>query len=320
MPAITDRFTADIRSPLKGQLIYRDDQLTGFGLRVTPKSKSYVVECKVNGTTRRVTLGRSGSIRADEARLQAQKLIQQMSAHRLPSKRLPQAPSLKELLALYLDKKQLRPATILTYRRVIEGPLQDWLDKPVTLITEEMIEARHKELSRPNHFGTMGHNQANQCMHTLSQLLNFAADNLHSPDGQPIILSNPVRKLNQTKSWYKTNRRELVVPDHKLAAWAEAVMALDSIAVRDYLLLLLLIGLRRTEAQALTWADINFGDQTLTIPAERSKNHREHRLPLSDFLLALLAHRKRQTGNLNGYFPALTATSRWPTLVMRSGP
>jgi integrase len=310
MPQLTDDFTCDIRSPLKGQVIYRDDDLIGFGLRVTASAKAYIAECRVNGTTRRVTLGRHGHIKADEARVQAQKLIHQMSAHRLPSKRLTQAPSLRELLALYLDKKQLRPATILTYRRVIEGPLQEWLDKPITTITGEMIQDRHKELSKPNHIGTLGHNQANQCMHTLSQLLNFAADNIQAPDGLPLIAVNPVLKLNQNKLWYKTNRREMVVPDHKLAAWAEAVMALESTSVRDYLLLLILTGLRRTEAQTLTWADINFGDQTLTIPAERSKNHREHRLPLSDFLLALLAHRKTQTKQ-----PMVTSSSaKAPTL------
>ena len=218
MPQITDDFTGDIRLPLKGQVIYRDDALVGFGLRITPSTKAYIAECKVNGTNKRITLGRYGTISADEARLQAKKLIEKMSAHRLPSKRSTQAPSLRELLALYLDKKQLRPVTVLTYSRVINGCLQDWLDKPITLITGEMVQTRHKELSKPNHFGTMGHNQANQCLHTLSQLFNFAADNLHTPDGQPLIAVNPVRKLNQNKSWYKVSRRELSVPDHKLAA------------------------------------------------------------------------------------------------------
>jgi integrase len=303
MPEITDHFTGDIKSPLKGQVIYRDDALTGFGLRVTPSFKSYIAECKVNGTARRVTLGRQGTISADEARTQAAKLIHKMSAKRLPSKRSTQAPTLKELLALYLARKQLRPATILTYKRVINGCLQDWLDKPITAITEEMVQTRHKELSKLNHMGTMGHDQANTAMHVLSRLLNYAADNLQSPDGQPVISLNPVQKLNQNKLWYKTNRRELVVPDHQLSAWYGAVMSLESTMVRDYLLLLVLTGLRRTEAISLKWSDINFEDQTLTILAEISKNHREHKLPLSDFILTLLAQRRAQTGESQWLFP-----------------
>jgi hypothetical protein len=35
MAQITDSFTGDTRGPLKGQVIYRDDALTGFGLRVS---------------------------------------------------------------------------------------------------------------------------------------------------------------------------------------------------------------------------------------------------------------------------------------------
>jgi integrase len=303
MSQITDEFTSDIRSPVKGQVIYRDDTLTGFGLRVTPSFKSYIAECKVNGTARRVTLGRHGSISANEARTQAAKLIHKMSAKRLPSKRSTHAPTLKELLALYLDRKTLRPATVLTYKRVINGCLQDWLDKPITTITEEMVQTRHRDLSKPNHMGTMGHDQANTAMHVLSRLLNYAADNLQSPDGQPVISLNPVQKLNQNKLWYKTNRRELVVPDHQLSAWYKAVMSLESTIVRDYLLLLVLTGLRRTEAISLKWSDINLEEQTLTIPAEISKNHREHKLPLSDFILTLLAQRRAQTGESQWLFP-----------------
>src|SRR5208337_3269602 len=108
-------------------------------------------------------------------------------------------PTLKELLALYLERKTLRQATILTYQRVINGCLADWLDKPITMIDEEMVQTRHRELSKLNHMGTMGHDQANASMHVLSRLLNYAADNLQSPDGQPIIFLNPVQKLNQNK-------------------------------------------------------------------------------------------------------------------------
>jgi integrase len=326
MPEITDHFTGDTTAPLKGQVIYRDDALIGFGLRVTASCKAYIAECRVNGTTRRVTLGRQGCISADDARMQAAKLIKKMSAKRLPSKRSTQAPSLGELLELYISKKQLRQNTILTYRRVINRCLKDWLGMPITLITEEMVQTRHKELSKLNHMGTMGHDQANSCMHVLSRLINFANINLPTPDGQPLLSINPVRKLNQNKLWYKASRKELVVPDHKLVEWFKAVMSLESTMVRDYLLLLILTGLRRTEAITLKWTDINFDEQTLTVPAEISKNNREHKLPLSDFILTLLAHRKTQTGNSQWLFPRATSDQfmAYPydsiaTAVKRSG-
>lgn len=200
MPMISDEFSRDIRSPLKGQAIYRDDELTGFGLRVTATQKAFIAECKVNGTNKRVTLGRYGAISADDARTQAKKLISQLAAKRLPSKRSVQAPTLRELLALYLDRKKLRPATVATYSSAINYCLQDWLDKPITAITTEMALERHKDLVRPNRMGTTGQLQANAAMHVLSRLLNFAADNLTGGDGMPIIETNPVKKLNQNRS------------------------------------------------------------------------------------------------------------------------
>jgi len=71
------------------------------------------------------------------------------------------------------------------------------------MIDTEMVQTRHRELSKLNHMGTMGHDQANAAMHVLSRLLNYAADTLTGVDGQPIITTNPVRKLNQNKLWHK---------------------------------------------------------------------------------------------------------------------
>jgi integrase len=68
-------------------------------------------------------------------------------------------------------------------------------------------------------------------------------------------------------------------------------MSLRQIYIRDYLLLLLLTGLRRREASTLRWNDVDFEARTLTIRAEVAKNKQEHCLPLTDFLFLLLSHR-----------------------------
>jgi hypothetical protein len=50
MPKISQKFIdRKIRRPDVGQVIYRDDELIGFGLRVTRGSMSYIVEGRVNG-------------------------------------------------------------------------------------------------------------------------------------------------------------------------------------------------------------------------------------------------------------------------------
>ena len=60
--------------------------------------------------------------------------------------------------------------------------------------------------------------------------------------------------------------------------------------VADYLVLLLLTGLRRSEGAQLKWADVDFAEKTLTV--RETKNGDDHVLPLSDHLEELLLRRK----------------------------
>jgi integrase len=62
-------------------------------------------------------------------------------------------------------------------------------------------------------------------------------------------------------------------------------------------------GLRRNEAATLRWVDVDFEARTLTIREEIAKNHREHKLPLSEFLFSLLSRRKQETADSEYVFP-----------------
>jgi hypothetical protein len=60
----------------KDQSFYRDETLKGFALRITAGGvKSFVVETRINGRVKRVTLGKYGNITAEEARKQAKTLL-----------------------------------------------------------------------------------------------------------------------------------------------------------------------------------------------------------------------------------------------------
>ena len=59
----------------KGQIIYRDTDLIGFALRVTPNSKTYIVDRKNNNELYRVTVGGSKDISAAGARKKAQLIM-----------------------------------------------------------------------------------------------------------------------------------------------------------------------------------------------------------------------------------------------------
>jgi hypothetical protein len=68
------------------QIIFRDSKLIGFGLRLNPRSstKSFVVEARVNGRPKRITIGRADLFSADEARFEAVQLLRQMTSGMVP--------------------------------------------------------------------------------------------------------------------------------------------------------------------------------------------------------------------------------------------
>lgn len=291
---------------MTGQVIYRDDELTGFGLRVTSGSMSYIVECRVNGINRRRTIGAHGRFAPESARTEARKLLTLMTMGRDPkeeeAKKRRMLISVRDVLQDYLAARSLRPNSVRSFTQLINRCLGDWLDMPITSISKDMVEARHRELTKVTRMGTSGKTQANAALERLSILINFAMTT-YEVDGEPIMHRNPVDRLSHIRAWHEIPRRQNVIPEHKLAEWNRAVSSLRDTKVRDYLLLLLFTGLRRNEASTLRWKDIDFEARMLTVRREVAKNHHEHRLPLSDFLLALLRQRREQASNSEFVFP-----------------
>ena len=52
--------------------------------------------------------------------------------------------------------------------------------------------------------------------------------------------------------------------------------------------LLILIGCRRAEVGGMAWSEFNFEQGTWTLPASRSKNARQHVLPLLPSMLTII--------------------------------
>ncbi|MBC8000589.1 MAG: integrase family protein [Leptolyngbya sp.] len=306
MPKLTKMFISNIQPPEKGQVIYRDSILQGLGLRVTPKSMSYIVEGRVNGSFRRISLGKERQLTPTNARKKAMKVLSTMASGKDPAaekaKKKLRGATLQEVLDHYFSVRILKPNTVRAYRSMLPRCLGDWLHLPVVAITRDMVEQRHLSLRRPTKQGTSGEAQANTVMRMLGTLLNFAAAN-YEIDGKPIILVNPVKRLSNNRRWYPHRRRQSIIPDHKLPAWYAAVMELRHQKVKDYLMLLLLTGLRRTEGASLRWEDIDFQSKVLTVRAELAKNGNEHRLPLSDFLYQMLHRRYLNRADSEYVFP-----------------
>lgn len=281
--------------PASGQHFLRDGELKGFALRTTPGAKSFVVEKRIDGRLRRITLGRYPELTVEMARKEALKLLGQIATGNNPiAERENEALRQTTLQQVFDDflaaRKSLKPRTKYDYQRVIAVAFPDWTAKPFLAITKDKISERHQKLGEAH-----GEAYANLAMRVLRALFNFALVQYEDRDGHSLLSENPVNRLTKTRAWYRVARRQSVVKSHELPAWFDAVFKLkdrgdSSAVVADYLLLLLFTGLRRQEAAQLRWQDVDLLGATLTIPDP--KNREPLTLPLSGFVLDLLRDRK----------------------------
>lgn len=300
---------------------YRDTRLTGFVLRVTPAgTKTYCVDTRVKGTRERVTYsigihGKDG-MTAEKARRQADEIISNyikkgLNPHEAIRKQqaviekeraeekaacLAGTHTLSSVLKDYLAKKKLKKSSAYNYQCVITANMRDWLNKPLIEISKDMISDRHRQISDKSP------GMADNTMRVLRALFTFAGYEYEELSGHPAIAVNPCRKLSQQKQWNRLARRQTVIRKADIKPWFDSVKSLhDHPTVRDYLLMLLLTGLRKAEAESLRWADVNLRSKQFKI--QETKNHVSLELPMSDYLYGILLRRWQERDNDVWVFP-----------------
>jgi integrase len=289
--------------PSGRQVLYWDKSLRGFGVLVsgTSPTKSYIAQRKIRGSgqTRRVTIERADLVTLKQARERAVALLAELGAGKDPKEERRNAArrtvTLRATLDAYLSaRKNLAEKSRREYRASVERHLEGWLDLPLRSITPEMVEAKHEQIAAGvaarNNGGRRGGgpangaHSANGVMRAFRAMWNFATER------DPSLPSNPVKRLR--RAWYPEHRRENMVRPEQLPIFYKAVRELPSMTARDYLLLLLFTGMRRNEAAALKWDEIDFAERVIRLPAARLKARRKLDLPMSPFVRDLLIARR----------------------------
>lgn len=284
---------------------YYDDAMKGFGVRVTSGgTKAFFVEKLIKNKLSRITLGRYPELTVEMARKEAQKVLGQIATGMDPvaekhAEKMRQI-TLNEVFNDYIQvRKSLKHNTLYNYQKILATGFAGWVDKPFLAITKDKVAKYHEKLGKER-----GEAYANLAMRLLRALFNFAAGQYEDIQGKSLITENPVKRLSQTRAWYRVERRQTFIKTHELAPWYAGVQQLQNEIFRDYLLLILLTGLRRQEAATLRWDQVDLNAKTLTVLD--TKNHESHTLPLSSYLYELLLSRSPK--RINEYvFPGAGA-------------
>ncbi len=273
--------------PDTGRVDYADTDINKLVCRVSHTgNKSFIVTKRTDGKLQNVTIGKCSDVTVIEARRKAQEILTAISSGVDPvaekRKKSVSKTSLSNVLELYLSERELKPYTVENYRYKLKRGFSDWLTKPVSSITEDMILRRHKKISRT------GKTTANTTMRVLRLTLNYA-------NAVGMIDENPANILSKARLWHKSNRKDRVIPSDKLQAWHEAVEALANQKAKVFFLMILYMGFRSGEALTLEWAQVDLTSKNIKLLD--TKNGTNHKLPIPAPLIKHLENLKKQTGD-----------------------
>ncbi len=290
--------------PATGQALYWDTDTRGFGVRLSASGKrSYIAQGRVNGRTRRFTLGPHGLLTCEKARQRAMATLLDMRDGVDPRARRKASAAhgitLREVMVDYLEHKRtkhgaLRPSSKADINRHVSVTFKDWADQPVVNITRDLCVRKFRDLSKT------GPAQANQAFRNLRALLNWARESHATPDGDyPILPINPVTAMFRSAQWNPEKPRRGRVPlDRVNAVWSTLRGLADpetntsmNCTAADLISFLLLTGARITEAASLRWADMMLDDMVPAFRFSETKNHNAITLPASTQMVALLKGR-----------------------------
>lgn len=206
--------------------------------------------------------------------------------------------TLRSTWAEYSLTRPLRPKTLSDHWSKLERCVPEWLDLDMNTISKSAVVQKHRALS-------VHPTQANCVMRIVRTLFNFAIATYEDENEDPLIKRNPVLRLSQMRAWNKERARDRHVPLNKIKPWMDAVLTVSSQTMSDYLVTLVLTGLRKTEAASLEWSNVDLDSGFIYIP--ETKNGNPHQLPLTSLLTGILYDRSKQR-ETEFVFPAQSET------------
>jgi integrase len=269
----------------KSEIIAFDDLLPGFGIRIRRGgSKRFIYQYKLNGTNRRVTFKEANVKRARAA---AQILAAKVTLGSDPALEKEAAhdaagDTFKRCLDRYLTRPQgrRRERTLQEIRRHLERNLAPLHRLHIRTIDRRRVADELVRLTAEN-----GAVQSNRTRSSLSAFLNWCI-------GEGYIDVNVAAQTNK----HEEIARSRVLSDAELRTIWRALPEQGD--YRDLIRLLILTGQRLREIANLSWREVDLDKAIITLPPDRTKNHRPHVVPLSAPALEILKGRVREEREL----------------------
>jgi integrase len=260
--------------PGQNDKIYFDDTMPGFGYRLRRSGneikRSWIVQYRRAGATRRILLGNATVLSAAQAREQAKKVLGRVAIGEDPQadrrdRRSKDRLSLRSVIEEYVQAKEpeLRPRSFFEVRRYLTSSYFRSLHAlPVDTVTRKDIAGRLVAIARES-----SSNTAARARDLLHAFFVWALQMGH-------VEQNPVLGTIKPK---EGEGRTRVLSDAEMAVvWCASGDDEHGKIVK----LLILTAARRQEIGGMRWLELDEERGTWTLPAARAKNNHAHTLPL----------------------------------------
>ena len=238
------------------ETVFWDRDMAGFGVRVYPSgAKVYLVQTRVGGKTKRVTIGRHGLVSAEDARLEAAELISRIKRGKESTgsgsvTTTVDGTTLAEVANRYMREHvavRCKPTTARAYQVALENYLlPEFGSRSLDAIGQDQVAAIHYRLHKTPAM-------ANQVVEVLSRLFYAAESWGMAPEsGNPCQFVKKYKKRSCERFLSEEEFRRL--GDVLCEMQAEGTLSESAAAAFR---LLVLTGCRRNEILTLQWSDVD---------------------------------------------------------------
>lgn len=291
---------------------YYDEREAGLVLAVTSGgAKSFYLYKRIEGRPERLLLGRFPDLTIENARKAAQEAKGQIAQGINPQKEkraVRDEMTFGALFGDYMEKYSKVHKRSWAYdEREVNKFLSHWFKRKISSIDKAEVERLHAKVGKEN-----GLYQANRLLERIRSIFNKAID-----WGWAGV--NPAVGIQK----YREKSRDRFLQPDELPRFFEALSNEPNEAARDFFLLSLLTGARKSNTLAMRWKDINFTTETWRI--EETKNADPLTVHLPRQAVELLKARKLASDSA-WVFPADSASGHladpkkaWARILKEAG-
>lgn len=292
---------------------YQDTKVSGLHLRISSTGiKTFSVFKRIKGgNPERITLGRYPDMTIDQARRKTMEINLVIADGRNPAeakRKLKSELLFGELFEEYLErhskpKKKTWTEDLDKYKNHIEKPLGK---RKLSEIDRAAISLIHSNITKAGHPIA-----ANRILALISSVFGWAIS-------AGLWENNPAIGIRRNKE----KSRDRFIQSDELPRFFQALSEETNGTVRDYILISLLTGARRSNVCSMKWQDINFERAEWRI--EATKNDTPQTVTLSPEAIEVLQNRKSDDSEF--VFPGIGKSGHlqeprkgWERILKRAG-